>query len=348
MGRLQQPLPFLAVVASVAVAVLVGLTLLPHDRYIRFQQMAQESVQYLRAKWIYERIHYDPTPIDVAFIGTSHTQSSIDAELVEQTLRQHGRDWHVVNFAIPRLGRDLHYEIARELLESRHISRLVVELQESEARAPHPAFVSLADVNDVIDAPLVINVDYFDNAARLPLRQTELFFRTLFPVLFNLNRIFDPADYEGAYWNDTYQVHGFTAARTSVFPVEHFEKPVAELRRVFDAKQALGRKLRVPFVRHSLPYRYNLLYLEKLLDLARRSGVEIVFYYMPYFSGPKQPADRELVASYGPILTPQALLEDPSLWQNEDHFNVYGARKASRWIAEALDLLEARRDIAHE
>jgi len=331
-----RPLAYLAVTGSVTLAFLLGLTLLPHSRYIRFQQTAVESLQLLRVKWIYQRIHFDPTPIDVAFIGTSHTQSSIDAELVEAAAHEHGHDWHVVNFAVPWLGRDLHYLIARELLENRRVSKLVVEVQESEPRAPHPAFLSLAELGDVVATPAIVNVNYLDNFARLPLRQASLFVRTLAPSLFGLESDFDPAHYEGLYWNDTYRPHGFNEARTAVHTAEHFAHPVSKLWAMFESKQSLGRRLNLPGLRHSLPYRYNLLYLERLLALAQEKGVEIVFYFVPFFTGPKAPADQAVLSGYGPILSPQAVLNDPGSWQNEDHLNVFGARDASRWMGRKL------------
>ena len=336
MAKGLQPIRFLAMCLLVAMASLVGLVLMPHDRYIRFQSMAASSVHYLRAKWVYERIHFDPTPIDVAFIGTSHTQSAIDSALVEKVLRERGHDWKVVNFAIPHLGRDLHYLIVRELLAKRRISRLVVELQEGEARAPHPAFRLLADTSDLLESPVLVNTGYLDNLSRLPERQASLFLRSRAPELFGLNRALRPEDYEGPHWDDTLKIHGISAQRTNVYDAEHFRKPVAKLLQDFESKQALGKKLAPPFMRHRLLYRYNLLYLEDLLQLAKSNGVQIVFLYLPFLNGPEAPVDRELVLDYGPIFTPRDVIDEASFWQNEDHLNVHGARRVSRWIGERL------------
>lgn len=337
------PFSFLLMTLAVAFSVLIGTIKLPHDPYLRFQNMSAASVHYLRAKWVFERIHFDATPIDVAFIGTSHTQSAIDSEFVEQVLREKGRDLHVVNFAIPHLGRDMHYLVVRELVENRRVSTLVVELQEGEARAPHPAFGLLGDVRDLVEAPLLVNTDYFSNLARLPQRQAALFSRTALPKLFDLQRDFQRDSYEGPHWNDTLQAHGIMATRTKIFPAEHFDQAVAHLSEVLESKQKLGRMIELPFFRHRLLYRYNLLYLEDLLDLAQRNGIDVVFLYLPFFRGPALPVDIELIKSYGPVLTPRSILDDASSWQNEDHFNVYGARRLSRWIGEQLDVVSRER-----
>jgi hypothetical protein len=208
MSHRLSPLQFIAVVTGVMLLVLVALVQLPHDRYIRFQHMAAQSVHYLRAQWIYERIHFDETPIDIAFIGTSHTQCSINAELVEQGLSAAGHPQHVVNFAIPALGRDLHYLLVRELLENRSIKTLVIEVQEGESRAPHPAFDLLSEARDLFTGPLIVNSRFPETLAGLPLRQATLFVQSRFPELFGVAATFNPATYQ-ARWDDTYQIRGF-------------------------------------------------------------------------------------------------------------------------------------------
>ena len=67
-----------------AVATIAVMLILPHDRYIRWQALHTEA--YARLGWAYERIHDDPTPLDVAFIGTSHTLNGVDAAAVDKAL----------------------------------------------------------------------------------------------------------------------------------------------------------------------------------------------------------------------------------------------------------------------
>ena len=59
------------------VVTLVGMVLLPHAPYIRWQAVKTEA--FARLGWMYERVHYDATPLDVAFLGTSHTLNGVDA-----------------------------------------------------------------------------------------------------------------------------------------------------------------------------------------------------------------------------------------------------------------------------
>jgi hypothetical protein len=67
---------FLSVFFFGALLATCGMTLLPHDKYLRYQSLNDRSAP--NSYWIYERIHDDPTPIDIAFIGTSRTGRSMN------------------------------------------------------------------------------------------------------------------------------------------------------------------------------------------------------------------------------------------------------------------------------
>jgi len=330
------PKNFIATFVLTVVIILCGLTALPHNRYLRFQELASESVHYMRAKWIYERIHFDRTPIDIVFIGTSHTQSGINSKLVEDTLKKNGIDQRVANFAIPHLGRDLHYLLVRELIENRGVKKLVIEVQEDEARAPHPAFQRLADVGDLLSSPLIINTGYFDNLIRLPLRQLTLFLHTRLPELTGHNLEFDPRTYEGAHWDDTYILHGTGAARVAKHTEESLVESSAKLQRNYITKSSFASKFTLPNQPHSLLQRYDYFYLQELIDLARAKKIEIVFLYLPFFHGPEQPSNFKFLQPFGMILSPKEVLKDPGFWQNEDHLNFAGASALSVWVGRTL------------
>jgi hypothetical protein len=298
--------------------------------------LAKESIHYLRVKWIFERIHFDRTPIDLVFIGTSHTQSGINSERVESALRSNGSIINVVNFAVPHLGRDLQFLLLREAIKHRNVKHVVVELQESEARAPHPGFQHLAPVKDLLQSPLILNTGYFENFSRLPQRQLALFLRSRFSALYELQSSFDPIHYEGPHWDDTYRLHGINTPRLKANSVAELERAARDLWAVFERKQSLARKLTVPTQRYSLLERYNQFYLEEMLTLASRQGVGITFLYLPFFRGPENPKDYQFLASRGPILSPTEVLADPSSWQNVDHLNFPGANSLSDWVGNAL------------
>src|SRR5271168_2613659 len=98
--------------AALAVALLLSAAacLLPENDYQRWQLQDPDG----RLRWIYERIHFDPTPIDVAIVGPSRAQLGLSAAAVEQDLAQRGRQANVVNFALVGSGRDLQWAILNE------------------------------------------------------------------------------------------------------------------------------------------------------------------------------------------------------------------------------------------
>lgn len=330
-----RPLPLLAVAALLAAILLMLVTLLPHAPYVRFQQLSRESVHYQRVKWIYERIHFDRRPIDIAFIGTSHTQSGVNSAIVEAALAAQGDPRHVVNFAVPHLGRDLEYLIARELIEQRRIDTLVIEVQQVESRSPHPGFQRLATLTDIAAAPLLINTGVVDNLARLPMRQLELFAATVRPDWFGIQAEFHADNYEGPHFDDTYRLHGIAAVRTVVHARADFNKELHDIRADIAKKKALARYADFGPLNNAL-YRYNDIYLSKMVELAQQHSVKLVFMYLPFLGADPVPERQAWLAQRGDVIVPLAVIADEKLWQNADHLNFYGARTLSTWLAAML------------
>lgn len=331
-----RPLPLLGVAAAIAAALLVLVSLLPHDPYVRFQQLSHESVHYQRVKWIYERIHFDQQPIDIAFIGTSHTQSGVNSAIVEAALAAQGDQRRVVNFAVPHLGRDLEYLVARELLESRHLDTLVVEVQQVESRSPHPGFQRLATVADIVSAPLFINTGEVDNLARLPMRQLELFAKTERPDWFGIQAGFLPEKYEGAHFDDTYRLHGMDKPRTEVHLRAYFDKELINIRADMAEKRATAAHYAKLGPLDNALYRYNDIYLDKLVALAQRHSVKLVFMYLPFLGASPTPERQAWFAQQGQVIVPLAVIGDEKLWLNADHLNFDGAKALSAWLGETL------------
>ena len=194
---------------------------LPHDRYIRYQQLAHSDL--FRSRWVYERIHYDKTPIDVAIIGSSRLETSVSAPVLEKELTEKlGRPIHVANLAIPQEGRNLHFLVARDLMENHPETRIILVSVVEQADLSHPAFRYLADPAELLGAPLFLNHYYFLDAAFLPYRQMSYFIQTQFPDWFGVSRTFRK-DYLGTAFDTTYSFHlpsGKLVDRFHVMPPE--------------------------------------------------------------------------------------------------------------------------------
>jgi hypothetical protein len=332
---------FLIALVAVMFALLVASGL-PHDRYAQFRSITDTAV--VKTGWIYERIHFDPLPIDVVFIGTSHAVFGIDSEEVERTCRDAGgRTCASVNFALQNLGRNLHWLLAREVMKTRKPRLLVVEVQETEFRTLHPAFAYLADASDLISAPLVINTSFFPDLARLPLRQITLFIQSQVPSLFGGRTEFVPAFYRGPHWNDTLSEIGSLEhpianprPRTRVISVKELEIERSRVESDVDTNLHLPARLR------PLEYRANLLYLGKMLNLARENGVEVRFLYIPTYHGPETPAFSDFYKKFAPIwFMPREIIDHHELWNDVGHLNHAGATALSEWLGAKIAKDEA-------
>ena len=139
--------------------------------------------------------------------GVSRVEAAISAPLLEKELSEKwGRPIHVANLAIPQEGRNLHYLIARELIENHPETRIILVSVVEQADLSHPAFRYLADVDDLLHAPLAINHYYFLDAAFLPYRQISYFVQTRLPGWFGVSRSFRK-DYMGTGMDTTHSFY---------------------------------------------------------------------------------------------------------------------------------------------
>jgi hypothetical protein len=319
------------------IAVLAAMMLAPHDRYIRWQALKTEA--YARLGWTYERVHFDQTPIDVAFIGTSHTMNGVDGAAVARRLGalgaavDGGRCPTVTNFAIPSYGRNLHWVLARELLENRPVKVLVLEVFENETRKAHPAFSHVANESDIVGAPAIINLNYFHDMVRLPYRQAQLAFESAFPSQFALKTHFDPSNYDGSTVDNTRVVNAdgiaLTPPRTKVTPAAELDA-AAKANRDNKKLNMLGRRF------EAVEYAYPRYYLDRILDLAKAKGVKVVFMYLPGYGQPPAPYDLRPYAGRGPIIAFNDLLSNKGYWEDVNHLNAEGAAAVSARLGGLL------------
>jgi hypothetical protein len=303
---------------------------------VQFAALHDSSV--VKAGWIYERIHFDRTPIDVMFVGTSHTVFGVNSTQVEQAYTAvTGRSLHVVNFAMQHLGRDIDYLFAREAIESRSVKLLIIEVPDDEPRSLHPAFFELATLRELVDAPILINTSYLPNLARLPLRQVTLFARSIAPGWFGTRLNFDPAGYRGPNWDDTYEERG-SVDYPVLHPVPRLQTPTAaelELERAH-YERMVDDKLSLPGFLQPLEHRANLVYLQRTIDLARRHGVAIQLLYLPSYRAPASPRFAAFYAQFGPLWYPEAIYADASNWSDVNHLNYRGASALSLWLGNRI------------
>jgi hypothetical protein len=183
------------ILAALVVALLlnVAVCLLPENSYQRWQLVESD---YGRLRWIYERIHYDPRPIDVVILGSSRAQVGLSAAAIEQQLAEHGKSVNVVNFAIFNIGRNIQWAIINEIYKAKSPKVIVLEVANPLYPFGHEDFKEVASANAIISAPKQALHAYFNDLTYLPARNLKLFVANLFPGFFGLSKQFDPQAYE--------------------------------------------------------------------------------------------------------------------------------------------------------
>ena len=327
---------FLGICGVLTVAMLAAVCFLPHDRYLRFSALHDAAV--VKAGWIYQRIHVDKNPIDVVFIGTSHTLMAVDSALVEGGYRKSaGRPLHVVNFALEHFGRDNQYLLAREAIENRTIALLVLEVTEEEERALHPAFGALADPGDILTAPLLINPSWFPNLSGLPIRQVSLFRSSAARIASGKSDEPGLKFYRGAHWDDTYIEAGSPADPIRNAKPRLDAPGAAELERQRLRYQALSRNKRaLPGPLHALEGRANRVYLREIVALARAHGVALRFLFLPSYAATAGPSVNEPEFAAIPVWHPAEAMARTDRWYDVNHVNYRGAEAVSAWLATKL------------
>lgn len=305
---------------------------LPHDRYVRYQQLTDSD--FFRTRWVYERIHYDKTPIDVAILGSSRLETSVSAPILEKELSEKlGRPIHVANLALPQEGRNLHYLVARELVENHPETRIILVSVVERADLSHPAFRYLADPGDLLRAPLFLNHYYFLDAAFLPYRQMSYWIQTQFPVWFGVSRTFRK-DYMGAGFDTTYSFHlpsGKLVDRYHVMPRDELEVAARQ------SIDNLGGPWTEPTRWHALNNPLENEYTKRLVAVAKEHCVETLFVHLPFYKSPPHMYDEDLYRGLGALLDPEQLNGNPSNYGDPGHFNRSGTDRVSAWLNTAID-----------
>lgn len=322
----------LGLLASLFVVWCVVSYFLPHDRYVRYQQLAHSDL--FRSRWVYERIHYDKTPIDVAILGSSRLETSVSAPILEKELSEElGRPIHVANLAIPQEGRNLHFLVARELLENHPETRIILLSVVERADLSHPAFRYLADPADLLAAPLLVNHYYFLDAAFLPYRQLSYFFQTFFPRWFGLSRTFRK-DYAGTDFDTTYSFYlpsGKLVDRYHVMPPDKLEAGFIKVMTGLG-----GGPWHQPSRWHAWNNPLEDEYSERIVEVAQKHSVETIFVRLPFYKSPPGMYDENFYRSLGPLLDAEGLTTDPHYYGDEGHFNRYGTNLVSPWLDRAI------------
>jgi hypothetical protein len=317
----------IAAILGGALAFGVAASLLPDNAYQRWQLL--DGTIHARARWIYERVHFDQTPIDVAFIGPSRVGQGISAPRLEADLAAQGRPAHVVNFSLPEDGRDINYTIARELFSAKSPKLLVIGVVEKPSRFGHPAFKYIADRSDVIWPGYVMDFNYFSNLIYLPYRQMRLFMAKLWPASQDFSTTFNPSRYAGESVDTT----GSVVLPDGSIKEGERPAPAAELNR---GVRKLEHGMHPPILPDQFrdtefgAERNN---IRRIAALARAHGTQVVFVFIPYFTGPTTVQEQAFYGQYGPVWNAGFLRNHAELYADYGHLTRTGAYQLTDWLS---------------
>jgi hypothetical protein len=316
----------LTIVTALAVALILNaaVLLLPENDYQRWQLQDPDG----SLRWIYERIHFDPKPIDIAIVGSSRAQLGFSAASIEQDLAQRGKHANVANFATVGAGRDLQWAILDELFKAKTPKVIVLGVDDQPYPFGHFLFKYVAPADAIVFPPSPFLHNYLYNLTYLPIRKLKLFGANLFPSLFGLTKEFDPAHYAR---NRTDYSTSFIGDGKLV----DMEHPVPRATLLAEPREPVPRT-RIARLLSRINGGEDHLFIEKIAREAKAHGAHLVFVHLPMFEGPKTVSDEDFLKQFGPLLNYGDLAPHDELFENWSHLNHAGAMNASARLADAI------------
>lgn len=318
------------VILGVAVALAVGLSVLPEREYQRWQLL--DGTIHARSKWIYERINFDPEPIDVVFVGPSRVGAAIDAPRIGAALAQRGLPSNVVNFSLPETGRNINYTIIDELLSKKQPKLIVIGVVEKPSRLGHPTFKFLAPRQQILHPGYPADINYLSDLVYLPFRQAQLFAANVAPGVLGPPAEFQPETYRGHSVDTTGDValpDGRILNATHPGAPEEIERGVRKL-------EARSRPPILPAEYAEWEFGDERHYIREIARLAKARGVKLAFLFLPYYSGPSAIQEEALYRQYGPIWMGDFTAFQPDLYADYAHLTSTGADQMSDFLVEPI------------
>jgi hypothetical protein len=288
----------------------LALFLAPYSEEFAWHYIEKDC--YNHGAWIYDRIVENQMPIDIAFIGSSHTIHAFQDQKIEEII---GHDEHLANLGYCRYGRNLQYALLKLLLRHKSPKLVVIEVHEDEEKNSHDIFPYLANTKDLLLTPTLVNRDYFLDilngaSARLECFKSTRIFRKTFP---------EP---------DT-RLYGYGESDRIVTSEELEDNRAAWQRR-------LSRK-EVKSV-ETIQMKYPLAYLKKITGLLNEKNIPFIFVYLPESgSNLERPKHAAYYRQFAPLLVPaRTLTDNREYWMDASHLNDKGSELLSAWMADQL------------
>jgi len=307
---MKQILLKIALFFSLMMIPIVALFLMPYSKEFAYHYIKNDC--YNHGAWIFDRITKNQVPIDVAFIGSSHTIHAFQEKRMEEILKSND---HLSNLGYCRYGRNLQYSLLKLLLQYKSPKLIVLEVSEDEEKNSHDIFPYLAETSDLLSTPTLINRDYLSDLYRGASARLECFKAT-----YIFNKKHQEVD------NTLY---GYGEADRTATKEE-----------MLDNQKAWEKRLERKTIKsvEDIQLKYPLAYLNKMVELIKGKNIALVFVYLPESGSKlKSPKLVKYYQSIAPLLIPpQSIFDDSTNWMDASHLNNKGSEILSAWMASQL------------
>jgi len=329
--KMRLPSSLYTIVVMVVAFVLSALAaLIPDDPYIRWQSL--KGTIFEPARIHYERLHFDPTPVDVLFVGSSRTASAINPPLLESFLRERGYPLRVVDMSLPASGMDIRVTQIGEALRAKPgIKLIVIDVVEALPRDGHQAFGTLGSTSDLLSGPLLVNRNLPGNILRLPMRQIKLATASAVPEVFGYERQFNPARYPGPAFD-------FGGGNTQDASAETYLTETHRLA-LQDESDRRKREITPPILPESLAYLefgVSRTSIDRIIKMAKAHNTKVAFMFLPFYEGYKVPRDADWVRQRGNLWVADWIMSDPRNYKDAAHSSVIVREPLNRWASERI------------
>jgi len=264
-------------------------------------------------EWIHDRLFNNPTPIDVAFLGTSHTGCGINDSKIEELLRSKDHNINVANLAYCKHGRNIQWPIVKDLLEQKKPRVIFLGVSDEESYESHQDFAYIADVEDVFSKEAMSHLSFFENI-----------YQSFF------SRLSFQRKYFTGLWES--QKDKGTKNHSNVpFDIEAEEEFLNKIK--IRHRQKYTDIQNDPL--RNLKCEYPKSYLSKIANELAKNNVKLIFLYLPSYGSP---LEKSLNADYykelGELwMPPKSIFEQNKNWVDSEHLNKKGSTELAIWLS---------------
>jgi hypothetical protein len=323
----------IALILGFAVVLAVGAAMLPDRPFRRWGSL--HGTIYAETNWLYERTRFDPTPIDIAIVGTSRSREGVSAPRLDADLEAQGLPLHSVNFSLVQAGRGSDLAMLDELFRDKKPKLIVYEIQEYPNRNVHPAYKYIGSPGSVASSLLWRNTEYVDDAVYLPYRQMK----SLWDGLLDGFDLGDAHFVRSAYPGPELETTGFMPLRSDVVEnLQAAEDPekLQEDSVAFQTHNRIRASHMPPGLRQ-LGAWDDRAFLKRVVAMAHSHDVPIVFLYIPYYQGSATIQAQGIYGGLAPIWSAGFLRDRSDIWNNIVHLTGAGSHVLTDWLAVQIE-----------